>query len=78
MTLVEVVDTTNINKTVVSMLSSYIDNAEEDHMAQGILESDNYNYNVSVGDVFYLLDKIERSNVDRERALVLFFHSFIL
>ena len=73
MTLVEVVDTTNINKTVVSMLSSYIDNAEEDHMAQGILESDNYNYNVSVGDVFYLLDKIERSNVDRERALVLFF-----
>lgn len=73
MTLVEVVDTTNINKTVVSMLSSYIDNTEEDHMAQGILETDNYNYNVSVGDVFYLLDKIERSNVDRERALVLFF-----
>lgn len=73
MTLVDVVDTTNINKTVVSILSSYIANVEEDHMAQGIMESDNYNYNVSVGDVFYLLDKIERSNVDKERALVLFF-----
>lgn len=73
MTLVNVVDTTNINKTVVTMLAPYIENIQEDRMAEGILEADNYNYNVSIGDVFYLLDKIERSNVDKERALVLFF-----
>lgn len=73
MTLVNVVDTTNINKTVVTMLAPYIGNVEDDRMAEGILEADNYNYNVSIGDVFYLLDKIERSNVDKERALVLFF-----
>lgn len=73
MTLVNVVDTTNINKTVVTMLAPYIENTQDDRMAEGILEADNYNYNVSIGDVFYLLDKIERSNVDKERALVLFF-----
>lgn len=73
MTLVNVVDTTNINKTVVTILAPYIEKMGDDRMAEGILETDNYNYNVSIGDVFYLLDKIERSNVDKERALVLFF-----
>lgn len=73
MTLVNVVDTTNINKTVVTMLAPYIENTQDDRMAESVLEADNYNYNVSIGDVFYLLDKIERSNVDEERALVLFF-----
>lgn len=73
MKLVNVVDTTNINKTVVMMLASYIEKTGDDRMAEGILDADNYNYNVSIGDVFYLLDKIERSNVDEERALVLFF-----
>ena len=73
MKLVNVVDTTNINKTVVTMLAPYIEKTGDDRMAEGILEADNYNYNVSIGDVFYLLDKIERSNVDEERSLVLFF-----
>lgn len=73
MKLVNVVDTTNINKTVVTMLAPYIEKTGDDRMAEGILDADNYNYNMSIGDVFYLLDKIERSNVDEERALVLFF-----
>lgn len=73
MNLVNVVDTTKVNKTVVNLLAPYLENIEDDRMAVGILEKDNYNYNVSVGDVFYLIDKIERSNVDEERDLVLFF-----
>lgn len=73
LTLINVVDTTTINKTVVTMLSSYITNVNDDSLAGSIIDADNYNYNVSVGDVFYLLDKIERSNVDEERALMLFF-----
>ena len=55
MTLVNVVDTTNINKTVVTMLAPYIENTQDDRIAEGILEADNYNYNVSIGDVFYLI-----------------------
>ena len=73
MKLVNVSDVTNINKTAVFMLAPYIKTNDEDKMAASILSTDNYNYNVSVGDVFYLIEKISKSNVDSDLSLLLFF-----
>lgn len=61
------------NKLTVSILSEYIDKEKSSQIVKDITEKNNYSYNISVGDVFYLINFIERSNVDEELKLLLFF-----
>lgn len=42
-------------------------------MLTNIIQPDNYSYNISVGDVFYLTNFLEKSNVKEELRLLLFF-----
>lgn len=63
----------DVNKLTVSILSEYIDKEKSSQMVKDITEKNNYSYNISVGDVFYLINFIERSNVDEELKLLLFF-----
>lgn len=67
-------DATAVNKLVVDYLGKQIRKIEgTTGLVQDICNPINYNYNVSVGDVFYLINYLERSNVDEELKLILFF-----
>lgn len=67
-------DSTNVNKLVVSYLASKLpDETKRVETIHDIINPVNFNYNVSVGDVFYLLNYLERSNTDEELRLMLFF-----
>lgn len=68
-------DATIINKMVVSYLSQYItDEAKSDgSLIANILKPQNYSYNISVGDVFYIIHHLEKSNVNQELRMMLFF-----
>lgn len=68
-------DATIINKMVVSYLSQYItDGAKSDgSLIANILTPQNYSYNISVGDVFYIIHHLEKSNVNQELRMMLFF-----
>lgn len=68
-------DATVINKMVISYLSQYItDEAKSDaSLIANILTPQNYSYNISVGDVFYIIHHLEKSNVDQELRMMLFF-----
>ena len=63
------------NKLAVSILSEYIrtDKSNADSLVAQIVNPNNYSYNISVGDVFYLINFLERSNVDEELKRLLFF-----
>lgn len=63
----------DVNKLTVSILSEYMDKEKTSQLVKEITERNNYSYNISVGDVFYLISFIERSNVDEELKLLLFF-----
>lgn len=70
-------DTSLINKQVVSYL---VENNQERILTNesipllaNIIQPDNYSYNISVGDVFYLINFLEKSNVKEELRLLLFF-----
>lgn len=74
--LVATDDATIINKMVVSYLSQYItDEAKkfDGSLIANILNPQNYSYNISVGDVFYIIHHLEKSNVDQELRMMLFF-----
>lgn len=68
-------DVSDTNKLVVSILSEYIrtDKSDADSLVAQIVNPNNYSYNISVGDVFYLINFLERSNVDEELKRLLFF-----
>lgn len=67
-------DPTSVNKLVVAYLNGKIKDMEGGSaLIRDISNPVNYNYNVSVGDVFYLINYLERSNVDEHLALMLFF-----
>lgn len=69
-------DLTSINKSVVVYLAKYIDKEKANNTENQILDiinSSNYSYNVSVGDVFAIINYLERSNVQNEIRLLLFF-----
>lgn len=68
-------DATIINKMVVSYLSQYISNEAKSNgsLIANILTPQNYSYNISVGDVFYIIHHLERSNVNQELRMMLFF-----
>lgn len=68
-------DASLLNKMVVSYLSQYFpdDTKRGNTLMANILNSQNYSYNVSVGDVFYVIHHLEKSNVGQELRLMLFF-----
>lgn len=67
-------DATAVNKLVADFLGRQIKKFESmTGLVQDICNPINYNYNVSVGDVFYLINYLERSNVNEELKLMLFF-----
>lgn len=67
-------DQSTVNKLVVDYLKKKTDEKiKEDAFCQAIFSSANYTYNVSVGDVFYVLDYISRNAIDRESKLLVFF-----
>lgn len=68
-------DVNDTNKLAVSILSEYIhlDKMSPNSLAAQIVTPNNYSYNISVGDVFCLINYLERSNVDEELKHLLFF-----
>ena len=67
-------DQSTVNKLVVNYLKNKVDaSVQESPYYKEILSSANYTYNISIGDVFYVLDYIERNAVDRESKLLVFF-----
>lgn len=63
----------DVNKLAVSILSEYIPTDRENELITDIVKKSNYSYNISIGDVFYLINFIERSNMDEELKRLLFF-----
>lgn len=63
----------DVNKLTVSILSDYISTEKDNELIEDIVKKSNYSYNISVGDVFYLINYIERSNMDEELKRLLFF-----
>ncbi len=72
--LVLVQDFISLNKIVINELQKYL-TAEQKSLVdkQDILNSNVANYNVSLGDVFYVLDVMDRSNTDSQLLLLTFF-----
>ncbi len=67
-------DQSTVNKMVVQYLKNKVDTGTaETSFYKEILSSANYAYNISIGDVFYVLNYIERNAVDRESKLLVFF-----
>lgn len=66
-------DANDVNKLTVSILAGHIPAEKENELIAGIVKKSNYSYNISVGDVFYLINYIERSNMEEELKRQLFF-----
>ncbi len=67
-------DQSTVNKMVVQYLKKKVDEGTVGtSYYKEILSSANYAYNISIGDVFYVLNYIERNAVDRESKLLVFF-----
>ena len=67
-------DQSTVNKMVVQYLKKKVDEeTAKTSYYKEILSSGNYAYNISIGDVFYVLNYIERNAVDRESKLLVFF-----
>lgn len=67
-------DQSTVNKMVVQYLKKKVDEGTAGtSYYKEILSSANYAYNISIGDVFYVLNYIERNAVDRESKLLVFF-----
>lgn len=67
-------DQSTVNKMVVDYLKRKADEKiKEDDICKAIFSTANYTYNISIGDVFYILDYISRNAIDRESKLLVFF-----
>lgn len=68
-------DASLVNKMVVSYLANYVQNAGklEGSLLGDILNPQNYGYNISVGDVFYVVALLDKSNVNHDLRQMLFF-----
>lgn len=62
-----------INKYVVKYLTQCYQGLNLSELESAIMNAGNYSYNVSVGDVFCLLNKLERSTTDASLKNLLFF-----
>lgn len=67
-------DGNDLNKYVVSYLGAWLLKLKvKDELITEITNSSNYGYNISVGDVMYLVSYLEQSSIDEELDMVLFF-----
>ena len=67
-------DGSDLNKYVVSYLAGQLKKMELDNnMIKDIIDSANFSYNISVGDVLYLVSYLEQSSFEEEVKNVLFF-----
>lgn len=80
MSLINEANTISINKKVVMYIGSRylnIDNSNNDggnkDLIKSIIDSSNSSYNVSLGDVYYLIDIIERERTDDGAQDLIFF-----
>ena len=72
--LIMVQDIISLNKIVIKKLEEYLTDEQKILVnQQDILNSNVANYNVSLGDVFYVLDVMDRSNTDIQLLLFSFF-----
>lgn len=75
-TLMDSQDLSQKNKMVVMFMKDKLPE-DMDKSLKNIVRSDNYSYNISVGDVFVILDFIERNPVeDNDQLLVFFLKSY--
>lgn len=70
--LVDNNDTYSINKYVVRYMQRYLD-AEQEKAFANLLRAENYSYNITIGDVFEMMDMIERNALDNKSRLIAFF-----
>ena len=70
--LVDNNDSYSINKFVVNYMQRYLDNSQRD-MFRNLLRPENYSYNITIGDVFDMMDMIERNALDNKSRLIAFF-----
>ena len=67
-------DGNDLNKYVVSYLANQLRRIKADNsLISGITDSANFNYNISIGDVLYLVSYLEQSTFEEEVKNVLFF-----
>lgn len=75
--LVSYSDTQGLNKYVVQQLIQFLPNTERTPLLNSIINPANYEYNVSVGDVLYMIDLLDRSIIqDDVKNLLFFIRSF--
>ena len=70
--LVDNNDTYSINKMVVNYLKRYLDERQK-RAYENLLRPSNYSYNITIGDVFDMMDMIERNALDLKMRMILFF-----
>lgn len=67
-------DGSDLNKFVVSYLADQLKKINaDDELIMGITDSANFSYNISVGDILYLISYLEQSSFEEEVKNVLFF-----
>lgn len=67
-------DGNDLNKYIVSYLANQLQGIKADNsLISGITDSANFNYNISIGDVLYLVSYLEQSTFEEEVKNVLFF-----
>lgn len=70
--ILDIQDLSRLNKMVVMHVMSMMSSADG-WMSNDIAKDENYSYNVSLGDVFSLLDFIERSSLNEDDQRLVFF-----
>jgi hypothetical protein len=75
MDLLNVNNDISFNKVVVSQLADEFDKNDMEDVVKSILNPDNYAYNISLGDVFFLIDRLRQHVSDSQLQLYLFFIS---
>lgn len=74
--LVDNNDTYSINKLVLNYMQRYLDEKQKGDYTN-ILKTSNYGYNITVGDVFDMMDMIERNALDvKSRMMSFYIRSF--
>lgn len=66
-------DSGELNKYVINSLRSLYDQSSADLLTNDIFNKSNFNYNISVGDVLYVVTNLDQQNVDENIKLYLFF-----
>lgn len=70
--LVDNNDSFSINKMVVNYMQKFLDERQK-NIYDNLLKPSNYSYNITLGDVFDMLDMIERNALDLKMRMILFF-----